>query len=92
MDNLTEEQQKMLKNMGALGYDAATIAAIMDFEEDELERRLEDDSSEIRKFYNAGRKYAQYLVDLKLFEMAQSGDIKAIEKIELRQGLAKVFS
>ena len=37
------------------------------------------------KTYMKGSDMANYLIDLKLFEMAQSGDIKAIDKLSERK-------
>lgn len=85
MNNLTEDQKKMLKNMGALGYPAKKISNIMKLDVSFLESQLSNQNSEIFKIYNEGADYASYIIDLKLFEMAQSGDIKAIEKMEKRR-------
>lgn len=85
MNNLTDEQKKMLKNMGALGYQADKISTIMKFDLAELKSQLEDKNSEISKLYVEGADFAAYIIDLKLFEMAQSGDIKAMDKLEKRQ-------
>jgi hypothetical protein len=33
-----------------------------------------------------GKQYrAEYVIDVKLFELAQAGDIKAVEKLEMRK-------
>lgn len=85
MSELSDEQKKMLKNMGALGYNSTKISIIMKFDKVELEALLLDKTSEVSKIYTEGATYAGYVIDLKLFEMAQSGDIKAMEKLEKRQ-------
>jgi hypothetical protein len=36
-----------------------------------------------------GKDLAEYVIDLKLFEMAKSGDIKALEKFETRKANRK---
>jgi hypothetical protein len=84
MDNFTEDQQKVIKNMGALGYDAARISSIMGFEVKAVESWLNGDCI-FRKIYDDGARYAEYLIDLKLFEMAQAGDLKAMEKLEKKK-------
>jgi len=85
MIDLSSEQKKMLKNMGALGYPPVKISSIMGFDLKEIESDLADVKSEFFKIYQEGNDMANYLIDLKLFEMAQSGDIKAIEKLEQRK-------
>lgn len=89
MDNssvLTEEQSKMLKNMGSLGYLPKKISLIMpEFTETFLTLELKRADSPIKKVYEEGSNFADYLLDLKLFEMARAGDIKALEKLEQRK-------
>jgi hypothetical protein len=85
MNNLTDDQCKMLKNMGALGYGADKISSIMGIDMNDVENDLNNEESQIFKLYKEGKDYAAYIIDLKLFEMAQSGDIKALEKLEKRQ-------
>lgn len=85
MTNLNEEQIKMLKNMGALGYPSSKIASVMQLEIAEVRTQMNDSNSDFFKNYHAGADMANYLIDLKLFEMAQSGDIKAIDKLSERK-------
>lgn len=89
MSNYSDEQIKMIKNMGALSYPSNVIASIMNLEVEFVEKELKNKDSEFYKHYNAGYTYANYLIDLRLFEMAQSGDIKAIDKFEMRKKLRK---
>lgn len=85
MTNLKEEQLAMLKNMGALGYPPSKIASIMSFSEKEVAESLKNKESDAAKAYQEGADYADYLIDLKLFEMCQSGDIRAMDKLEARK-------
>lgn len=85
MTELTPEQIKMLKNMGALSYPASKIASIMELNLEEVVNAMKDHDSDFYKIYMAGQNMANYLIDLKLFDMAQSGDIKAIDKLNERQ-------
>jgi hypothetical protein len=90
MDNFTEEQQKVIKNMGALGYDALRISSIMGFEVKVVESWLKGDCN-FRKIYDDGARYAEYLIDLKLFEMAQAGDLKAMDRLnDKRESIANI--
>lgn len=83
---LTDEQRKMLMNFGALGYPLAKILSIMDLDDPQgFESDFSDPDSEIAKIYQKGAEKAQYLIDLKLFEMAQAGDLRALEKHEERK-------
>uniref|UniRef100_UPI004047E20F hypothetical protein n=1 Tax=Roseivirga sp. TaxID=1964215 RepID=UPI004047E20F len=84
--NLTEEEKEKLINCGAFGYDYQTIAAVLNIEDQEAENLLKK-GSEGHKLYERGQKRAEYVIDLKLFEMAQSGDLKALEKFERRKVL-----
>jgi hypothetical protein len=90
MNNLTEDQEKKIKNMGALGYQPKIICSIMDFDLDKFEKEFANEKSKIKTLYIAGKNQAMYLMDLKLFEMAQSGDIKALEKLEQRKKQAEI--
>lgn len=85
MINLSDEQKKMMKNMGALGYCPVKISSIMKLDLSDLKKNLQDKSSDISKLYAEGADFAMYIIDLKLFEMAQAGDIKALDKLEQRQ-------
>ncbi len=55
----------------------------------QVEQLLLDKSTDFFKIYQHGKDYASYLIDMKLFELAQSGDIKALEKLEKRQADSK---
>jgi hypothetical protein len=90
MNNLNEEQVKMLKNMGALAYQPSKIASIMGFSISDVSTAMDDVSSEFHKIYTSGSNMANYLIDLKLFEMAQSGDIKAMDKLSERKKLMRI--
>lgn len=85
MSNLTEDQQKEMVNMGALGYTPEIVASIMGFPEKEVFAELGKKDSEMSKLYLKGQNMNQYKIDLKLLEMAQSGDIKAIDKLDMRK-------
>ena len=82
---LNENQIKMLKNCGALGYPASKIASVMELPIKVIEDGLGDKESDISKAYQAGIDYADYVIDLKLFDLARQGDIKAMDKLEKRK-------
>jgi len=71
--------------MGALGYPAAKVASVMELDLKVIEAGLSDKESDIFKAYQAGIDYADYVIDLKLFDLARQGDIKAMDKLEKRK-------
>lgn len=85
MNNFTEDQQKMLKNMGALGYDARKISSITGLDIDLVEADFRNPDSDLKKLYQSGADMAQYKIDLKLLEMAMAGDLKAMQTIEINK-------
>lgn len=87
MNNLNEDQIKMLRNMGALGYPPSKIASIMEFSITEVSTLMNNENSEFYKIYMSGHDLANYLINLKLHDMALSGDIKAIDKLSERKKL-----
>lgn len=81
MSELTTEQVKELKNMGALGYKPTKIAIIMGLDLAWVKEQYSKKDSNFYKIYKSGMEMSDYLIDLKLLDMAQAGDIKAIEKL-----------
>lgn len=71
----TEDQKKKILDFGALGYNDETARKILDA----------DLTEEYEKIYEQGRLLSNYVIDMKLLEMAQQGDLKAIQKIEARK-------
>lgn len=75
---MSEKEIEMIVNFGALGYDEKKISSI-------LGRSINIQDQDVAKYYQKGKDMADYAIDLKLFEMAKSGDIKALEKFERRK-------
>lgn len=72
--------------MGALGYTVDMCISVLGVKNtEEFRKAFKDPKSEIYQLYKQGEIRAQYLIDLKLFEMAQSGDLKAMQKLEIRK-------
>lgn len=83
MERDIEKEKEILRNCGALGYTIDRTKKVFDFE-------FHDDKKIIEEM-QIGRTRSDYVIDLKLFEMAQSGDMKAMEKLEiLRKQRAKI--
>ncbi len=66
-------------------YDSKKIASILELDKDEVDSELKNEESELSKLLQKGKDMADYVIDLKLFEMAKTGDIKALEKLDLRK-------
>lgn len=77
---LTKEQQEQVINFGAFGYKAEKAATILEISEDQFKK-----DKEIQRLYKKGEYMAEYVLDLKLFNLAQNGDMKAFEKFEIRK-------
>jgi hypothetical protein len=85
MSNYTEEQIKQMVHMGILNYPPSKCINILDIED--TEQFLKDfntPGSEIYKAFKKGRDKAEYAIDMKLFEKAKNGDLKALQKYEER--------
>lgn len=80
--NLTSEEQEKVANCGAFGYDIKTMAVVLNIDSADLEKIMKDEKSEISILYKKGKILREYVLMTKLFEMAKSGDIKAMDKLE----------
>lgn len=82
---IKKEQEEQIINIGVFGYPASKIANILAFDVDEVEKELKDKYSKLNQLLSKGKDMADYVIDLKLFEMARTGDIKALEKLNYRK-------
>ena len=82
MRKLTKKEQDLIIDFGALNYQASKIAIILEVDLNEIKTELQDINSEVYKLYRKGKYMADYKIDLKIFELAQTGDMKAIERFE----------
>lgn len=82
---IEKEKEEQIINFGAFGYDALKIGNILGLPEIEIENEMKDENSELFKLLQKGRDMSDFVIDLKLFEMAKSGDIKALEKLDYRK-------
>lgn len=74
---MTPEQKAMAVNLGALGYPLPDCAKVMD---DGLAAH-----PDFQALYDRGVARGEYVIDLKLMELSQQGDLKALAKLEQRQ-------
>jgi len=82
---LTEKEREQVINLGALEYSAEHCAAVLGWSIKDIQSAFNDQDSDFFKAYESGRLKAEYVIDLKLFEQAQAGDIKSLDKLELRK-------
>jgi hypothetical protein len=78
---ITDENKEIIINSGAFGYDAEVISSLLQVDIDVIKQQF-DNKTEFKKLYEFGKNMAKYKLDLKLFEMAKNGDVKAIQQFE----------
>lgn len=81
---ITDKEKDMIINFGAFGYAPRKMSDILVWELSEVSNLYQDQKSEFYKYYREGKARADYVIDMKLFEMAQSGDMKAMAEFEKR--------
>ncbi len=79
------EQEEQIVNFGVFNYDAQKIGNILGFSEDVIKEEMSSSDSQLSLLLQKGKDMAEYVIDVKLFEMAQAGDLKALAKLEMRQ-------
>lgn len=82
---ITEDVEEKVITFGSLHYSADKMANILGWDEKYIVKQMNDKSSDFSKLYKRGSDIAEYLLDKKLFEMAKSGDLKAMEKYEIKK-------
>ena len=83
--NINKDNEEMIVNFGALEYDAEKIASILGIDKKQVEEEFKNSESDLSRLFQKGKDMADYVIDLKLFEMAKSGDIKALDKLDSRK-------
>ena len=88
---ISEKEAEIIINCGVFEYDTRRISNVLDKDFETVKNQMQDHNSKLYKLYMQGIDKADYVLDLKLFEMAQTGDISAIEKLESRKRDRKDF-
>lgn len=86
--NYNEEFIKKMRAVGTLGYSLNKIINVLDIDNKDIKSFTADFNNEnsiIRLAYQKGVDQSDYLIDMKLFELAKKGDLKALEKYEKRK-------
>ena len=83
---LTEKEEEMIVTFGALGYDIEKMNNIIGFDLSDL---LKDQTTQVYKLHKKGADLSDYMIDKKLLEMAQAGDLKALQQYEYRKKILK---
>ena len=79
------ENPEMIANFGALGYDAKKISSILGVPEIEILSELKNKDSEFAKLFQKGVDMSEYVIDMKIFDLAKQGDLAAITLFEKRK-------
>lgn len=79
------ENEEMIVNFGAFGYDAKKISSILGVPEIEIIEELANKDSELFKLIQKGKDMSDYVIDLKIFQLAKQGDVNAIALFEKRK-------
>lgn len=83
---LSEEMLQKIEQTGVLGYPASKICSILGISnQEEFITSFNDPISPIYKAYQRGVDKGDFAIDLKIYELAKSGDLVAIEKFQLRK-------
>lgn len=86
---ITDKEKEIILNLGAFEYDNERCAHVLGWDTEYVNKQMDTPESEFYILYQRGLVRAQYVIDLKLFEQAQSGDIKSLEKLEKRKNQRK---
>ena len=82
--SIIDEYEEMIVNFGAFSYSNEKMVAILLINEKQIAIEMEDKNSDFYRLYSKGKNMRDYVLDLKLFEMAQSGDLKALDEFYAR--------
>lgn len=69
---IAKEAEEQIVNFGVFEYDTLKMSNILDVSEHEIIKEMKNTSSDFYKLYQKGIDMADYVIDLKLFDMAKS--------------------
>jgi len=82
---IEKKDEEQIVNFGVFEYDAKKMANILGVDVNEIQKEMQNKNSLFSQLLQKGRDMSDYVLDLKLFEMAKSGDLKALEKLDTRK-------
>lgn len=83
---LTPESLQKIEQCGVLGYPPSKICSILDLgDEKEFMKEFNDPTSKIYKSFKKGVDKGDFAIDLKIYELAKSGDLTAIDRFQIRK-------
>lgn len=82
---INEDVEEKIITFGSLNYPVDKMANILGWDQKYVAKQMQDKSSQFSLLYKRGSDIAEYLLDKKLFEMAKSGDLRAMEKYEIKK-------
>lgn len=87
-DATRKEILPKVRAAGALGYrleDVLLTTDLADFEREGILEELQHPESDVAKAYRAGNIQAEMQIETRIFDLAKSGDLKAIAEFEKRK-------
>ena len=82
---ITDEQKEIIINCGMFEYSPERISNVLGIDLDIILKEINDEDSEFNEYLKIGRDRGDYVIDLKLFEMAKIGDLKALSELQARK-------
>lgn len=81
-----EDFLKKMVQVGTLGYPLSKIINVLDVDDTkQFTKDFDNPKSKVAISYQKGIDKADFILDSKLFEMAKNGDLKALQKYEVRK-------
>ncbi len=81
-----DEFLKKIVQMGMLGYPLSKIVNVIDIEnEEKFKADFYNESHPVCKSYKKGIDRADSVIDMKLFDLAKTGDLDAIKQFDARR-------
>jgi len=75
---------KQVSSLGILNYNSEKCSILLNIDIEEFE-----ENEEIQKAYEKGKLMGEYEIDIRLFELAKSGDLNALKEFEKRKNKNK---
>jgi hypothetical protein len=82
---ISKELEEQIVNFGVFDYSSKKIASILGEDELKIKELMNDKNSEFSKLLLKGKDMSDYMIDIKLFELARAGDLKALDKLDARK-------